>query len=184
MMKLANKLKGTFFEKALLKYPHISHIIFKYQSKIYNNQMTNAELQKIIQQNNKEYIDLDNKWKKWLTEANKTINTQKEDLECASLDKLIFSFLDSKYDVLKLSDYDSDERKYIHMRCDQLNLKHESIDEGENRILVIEKTEDFDINIIGQTVTKSYRDSDTRTYECQSCGSSISRSESFVSEKS
>jgi len=53
-----------------------------------------------------------------------------------------FLLEESKDDIYELAELSNAERKYLHLRCEQLNLLHESYDDKENRRIfkiIIEK---------------------------------------------
>lgn len=51
---------------------------------------------------------------------------------------------------LELNGYDSCARKYIHERCDQLNVEHESVGPAYDRKLILTKTKNTSTKNVGE----------------------------------
>jgi hypothetical protein len=72
-------------------------------------------------------------WNNWINAASSIGTIDKE------LDQVLFEFIRSERLLINIPYLSNYERKYLHMRCDQLNLFHNSFDDCENRVLNMEK---------------------------------------------
>lgn len=116
--------------------------------------------------------ELPEKCKDWKKDADKQMPKYKMGNKIINLiDKRIFEFYDSAESKLMLSDYTGVERKYIHGRCDQLGLLHESKDLKGNRVAEIIKPENL---VFG----KVHKITGKKKYYCNSC--SCENEELFV----
>lgn len=119
----------------------------------------------------KEFLKpLENDWNKWKETADQAIyfediSTHKKN----EIDNILFSLCELKqnYDMIN---YTNVERKYIHVRCDQLNLKHKSKTLNGKRILQITVTEDWTYsNYVKKIKTKKIKIKKQKTDFCEIC---------------
>ena len=83
----------------------------------------------------------DNKWDDWLREANLKINFKNINLNTIhEIDKKLFDFMDNdEISEMLYPDLNNRQREFVHNRCDQLNLIHNSFYENDKRIIRISK---------------------------------------------
>lgn len=88
-----------------------------------------------IDEYRKKLLNISQKWKQWLV-SNPYHGYYKENLR---IDKSLFDLCDSQDAVLHIKNNSNIERRYIHVRCDQLNLEHYTETVFEDNIMTITK---------------------------------------------
>lgn len=136
IIKSANNINISTFEEAIDIYNEVDKINEKQKQILATKKLLNDTFNK-----------LDMKWKKWKQEADLKLKYEKGDVDDTmklKLDIELFTFCDNNtQNKLVLNNYDNKQRKYIHQRCDQLKLKHESSGNKKNRILELTKNKNW-----------------------------------------
>jgi hypothetical protein len=117
---------------------------------------------------------------KWRKDADKLIDLRIKQKVAHQLDLKLFDFYKSTKDELILRNDDALCRLYIHNRCDQLFLAHDTKINELNTIVII-KTDKMDLSKIGEISVKKSKKKKERSYECNDCSTDLCRDEAFVS---
>jgi len=81
------------------------------------------------------------KWIKWKLAADKFIGLKSD--RYIHLDAELFNFCDSEETEHQINSKNSIEIKYIHLRCEQLNLNHDTYTNNSSKMIIIEKPNDW-----------------------------------------
>jgi hypothetical protein len=142
----------------------------KYINKFINGEINKDTFEKIADEMLNTYQEENSDFLKWLEKINhgKKSLHYKSDLRNV-IDMELYNFCkNTKLQNIELTKYDNCARRYIHSRCDQLNIKHESVGPVSDRILRLEKTKDTNTKNINK-----------KTYMCDNCGDYYTTDEMF-----
>lgn len=103
--------------------------------------MIRTDYEQIIKNN------FNDEWSEWIIGANKKIYYTIH--KCIDIDKILVQFCNNiNTKICKISQCKYYQRRYIHHRCDQLGLEHQSRTEDNKRFITITKPDNWYLNDI------------------------------------